>query len=125
MIMEMENRLSGIGATIYDYSKAFVCDSLLLRELRGHTKNLAHERSVSRTEIQKRGDMFSRYDQNMNRRLATDVLKSHHGFVFVNQFPFDFSLYDATKKAVVHRTSFHQSLRTLREAASRGYPLTP
>src|ERR1700756_4477620 len=110
MIMQMKYCLPGVGATINHYPKAFVGDSLLLRQLCGHTKNLAHERSIARLKIQKRSDMFSWHDQDMNWRLRTDVLKSDDRWVFVNQFALDFPLYDATKETVLHRTSSRRSL---------------
>jgi hypothetical protein len=49
MVMEMKNRLPGVRATIYDHPKTLFGDSLFVRQLRGNTKNLSHERSILRT----------------------------------------------------------------------------
>jgi len=84
MVMQVQNGLTSVSTTVDDDTETLFRDPLLRRELRGHPKNLAYQRSIARLEIQKGRDMFSRYDENMNRRLGTDVLKSDDGIVLVN-----------------------------------------
>src|SRR5262249_8280552 len=117
MVMQMEHRLSGMRAAIDYHTKTFFGDSQVLGQFRGYTKNLPDNRSIFRTEIQNRSDMFSWHDQNVHRRLGTDILKSDHIRILVNQFPLDFSLYNAAKKTVFHRTSSGQRPWILRTSA--------
>jgi hypothetical protein len=91
VVMEMENCLTSIGARINNYAKTLLGNPMLLRKLRRHTKNLANQRSITWIEIQNRRDVLAWDDQQMNRRLGTNVLKSHDGIVLVNYIPLNFS----------------------------------
>ena len=93
----MENRLPGVGPAIDHNSKTVLGNPMLLRQLRRHTKNFANQRVITWLEIQKRGDMLARDDQQMNRRLGTDVLKSHDRIVLVNYISFHFSIDNPAK----------------------------
>ena len=58
--------------------------------------------------------MFTRDDQDMDRRLGVDVPKGHNGLVLVDDVPFNIAFDDAAEKTVAHRTPFRRTPVRLR-----------
>jgi hypothetical protein len=46
--------------------------------------------------------MFTRDNQDMDRRLGTDIPKSDDGLIAVNNIPFNSALNNATEKTITH-----------------------
>jgi hypothetical protein len=60
-------------------------------------------------QIQNRGDVLARNDQDMDRRLWTDVPEGDYGLVAVNDIAFNSTLDNATEKTITH----HYPLRRI------------
>ena len=58
--------------------------------------------------------MFTRDDQDMDRRLGVDVPKGHNGLVLVDDVPFNIAFDDAAEKTIAHRTPFRRTPVRLR-----------
>ena len=100
MKMEVKNGLACVRTCVDDYAKAFLRDTLFLRELGGNQKNIANYFSIVSAQIRKRGDMLARDNQNMNRRLRIDVLEGHHGVIFVEHITLNLFLDNAAEQTI-------------------------
>jgi hypothetical protein len=97
MEMEVKNSLASVYAGIDDYAKPVLRNALFLRELGGDDENMPNYCSIALVQIQQCRNMLARDNQNMNRRFRIDVLKSHHGVIFVDHITLDPFLDNATE----------------------------
>lgn len=102
MIVEMENRLAGIGPMVDDNAETLICNAVLPGKLRSQLKDLTDNRSVIRRQIHQVRDVLAGNDQKVNRRLRINVPEGHQRFVLVNDIAFDLTFDNATKKTITH-----------------------
>lgn len=100
----MENGLARPGSTVNDYPESILRNTLIPRQLIGRSKNITDKSFVFLLQVEERRYVFARHDQEMNRRLRIDVLKSHNGVILIDNVSFDLAFNDAAKKTVAHGT---------------------
>lgn len=102
MIVDVKNTLTGTSAAVYHDAKPIVCDAVVPRQLGSYAEDFTGERIITGFEIEKCRDMFTRDNENMNRRSWPDVLESHDRVVLINNLSFGLAIDDVAKKAVPH-----------------------
>jgi hypothetical protein len=102
MVVQVENRLTGVSAAIGNHTKAVFCDPLFLRQFDGNLKNMTSHLAILGPQIQKGSDMFARNDKNVHARLRLDIFKSHHGVVFIDNVTLDLFLNNTAKETIPH-----------------------
>jgi hypothetical protein len=100
----MENGLARPGSTVNDYPESILRNTLIPGQMIGRSKNITDKSFVFLLQVKERRYVFARHDQEMNRRLRIDVLKSHNGVILIDNVSFDLAFNDAAKKTVAHRT---------------------
>jgi hypothetical protein len=115
MKMQVKNSLARVSSWIDDHTEAIFGNTLLARQFCDHEENLTHNNLIVRLQIQNRGDMLARNDQDMDRRLRTNVPEGDYGFVSVNDIPFNSAFNNATEKTITHQSylSAHAELSIL------------
>ena len=103
MKMQMENGLTRVRSRIDDDTEATLGYALLPRQLCNHRKNLADNGLVVRLQIQNRGDMLARHNQDMDRRLRTDVPEGDDSIISINHMTLNSVFNNAAEKTIVHQ----------------------
>lgn len=80
----MEDRLSGIGIIVCHQSEAALGKAPLSGDLRGDTMKMPDQLVVFRRQIECIYNMFSRYQQQMQRRCRVDILDNHQLFILAD-----------------------------------------
>src|SRR5262245_29161057 len=111
--MDVEHSLTGVAFRIEDDSIALVRIPVLFRDGGRGSLYRAHERIIMRAEIVERGDVATRNNQDVQRRLRVDVPDGDELVVLVDKASRDLSRDDLAEKTVAH---------TLRITAVRGIP---
>lgn len=102
MVVQVKNRLTGVGAAIGNHTKPVFRNPPFLRQLRGDLKYTTRHLPILRPQIQKGLDMLARDNQNVHGRLRPDILKSHHRVVFIDDIALNLSLDNSAKETVSH-----------------------
>src|SRR5688572_20520192 len=118
MHMDMIHLLMPDPAVIDDRAEA-IARTGLARELAGHCQHLAQRRLVRRSRVVQRGEVHLRDDQEMHRRLRSDVGKSDHLAVLVNFFRRDLAADDFAENATGIGHFFLAAFSSIPEMPSR------
>lgn len=113
MIVDVKNTLTGTSAAVYHDAKPIVCDAVVPRQLGSYADDFTGERIITGLKIEKCRDMFTRDNENMNRRSWPDVLESHDRVVLINNLSFGLAIDDVAKKAVPHGFSLFPQFNVL------------
>ena len=100
--MDVIDALPCSRSAVENHAKAVLRDPLILRQPGSRIKNIPHKPLIPLLQIEERRDVFTRDDQDMDRRLGVDVPKGHNGLVLVDDIPFDIAFDDAAEKTTVH-----------------------
>lgn len=86
--MEMKNALARPSPTVNHHTVTVLRNPLLLRQLIGDGKNFADQLFILLLDIEQRGEVLARDDQDVNRRLGVNILKRNNGTVLIDDAPF-------------------------------------
>src|SRR5450432_3700297 len=100
MQVQMKNGLSRTAAVV-EHSAVASEQILFFRKLRSDQLQLAQQRLVICGRVLQRSKVFSRADQNVRRRLRTDVFKSKTIFVIVDKLCRNLFCTDFAKEAIL------------------------
>ena len=109
MKVNVKDRLSGVGAAVDDEAVTVLGDALLLGETVGDAVNSADELADVVLQIREQPDVHDRHDENVDRRLRSDIPKGDDAVVAVDDIAFDLALDNAAKKTIRHRSLLIQS----------------
>lgn len=107
MEMKVKDALPRLLLAVIDYSEAIVLESQLSCYNRDCDDEMAYQIPVLRGQIQQVGDVFSRDDEAVHRRLRKEVLKTHDSFILIDDCGFYGAVTDFTED------TFHDSLTCL------------
>src|ERR671922_413905 len=97
MVVQVKDALAGIGSGIDDNAKAAFGNTMLARQARRDTEDLADERVVVVFDIENARNMFARNNEDMQRRPGSDVLERNYGIIAIDDARLSPSLYNAAK----------------------------
>jgi len=101
MNMQMKNGLPAGVIRIYHRAVPFFGKTLPARDLAGRQEKMAERFAVCFAGLIERGEMLARDDQNMRRRLRTDVVKGHAGLIFIDEFGRNFAPADLAENTIL------------------------
>ena len=106
MKVQVKDRLARVCVHVEDSAVALLRDTGLLCNLSRYSEHVAKEFRIVRGHFIQCRDVFARDDQNMNRRLGIDIVKSHDVVIFMRHLRGQFFPGDSAKKTRVHRPSW-------------------
>ena len=111
--MEMEDDLPAIRVHVEHCSVTLLRDAEVLRNLAGCCKHVGQQRFVFCGNVVQGRDVFSRADEDMYRRLRTDVVEGDDAIVLIGHFRWQFFVRDSAEKARLHTRAgfYHASVR--------------
>lgn len=98
--VQVENSLSAPRSGVDDRPISFGIDLARARQFGRNRYKVPEQRFVSGRRFIQRRQMFSRDNQEVNRRLGIQILKGHNHFIFKNNLGRDGVINDAAKNAV-------------------------
>ena len=110
--MNVEDRLASFAIGVEDRPVSALAVPVLLRQRRRSPRHRSDQLVITRREVVQRGDVTSRDDQQMERRLRIDVLDGDYGIVLMDDRGWNRACDNLAEEAVSH-------LATMIQAASR------
>jgi len=105
MKVQVENKLTPSTFHVEDQPITRVLDPFLLGELFGSVDQFGNNVPVGISKIVDTPDVFSRNQENVNRRMRFDILKGYHGSPLVEQICCSIAPHDFTEDAVFYHTA--------------------
>jgi hypothetical protein len=102
MEVKMKHTLATIDTGIDDEAIPGIGNPLLFCDRISSQQQTPEQHDVRILELGNRGEMFSRDDERMDRRLRVDIVERHHQLVFIDERCWNSPRNDFTKKTVAH-----------------------
>jgi hypothetical protein len=102
MKVDVTHGLAPVSAAVGDDTKAVLCQSGALGHSLCGEKNLSDQAAILWTKAHQSGDVLSRNDQLVNRRLGVEVLNRNQCLTLVGEGGRDLPPNDPAKDALFH-----------------------
>ena len=101
--VDMKHRLSGVALTVQDRAVPALGIAMLFGQRCCAPDHGPDEVVVARSQVVQRRDVLPRNDEDMKRRLRTDVLERDQILILVDEVARDLASDDLAEQAVAHR----------------------
>ena len=83
--MKMKHALAAVRTGIDDEAIPGICNSFQIRDLIAGQHQTSEQHTIRIMKLGNRGEMLSRDDERMYRRLGIDVVERNYQFVFIDE----------------------------------------
>jgi len=102
MEVKMKHTLATMGTGIDNEAIPGIGNSFQIRDLVAGQHQTPEQHDIRILQLGNRGEMLSRDNEGMYRRLGIDIVERHHQLVFIDERCWNSPRNDFTKKTVAH-----------------------